>query len=94
MCQVYAILVTMNEVVKVDNSRQVNPYKEMAPDARSVLRKLMFNSRNEKIRKETAIAVLDRAGEAAQKSEDAQRPIIIKDSQVALLMRAAEEAIL
>jgi len=74
-------------------SPEANPYKEMAPEARSVLRRLMYNSRNEKIRKETAMDILDRAGEAGMKPENFQRPIIIKDSQVVLLLKAAQEAL-
>jgi len=71
-----------------------NPYAPLLDEARSTLRQIMLNSGDNKIRVSTATEILDRGGETKKPSSVAAAPqILIKDSQVQLLVRAAKEAI-
>ena len=86
-----------NLPVELDN-RQVetppaNPYAPLLNEARSVLRRLLHNSATDKIKKEVATEILDRGGETKKLEHKMMPQIIIKDSQVQLLVKAAQEAL-
>lgn len=74
---------------------EVNPYKPLLDEARSTLRQIMLNSKDAKIRVSTATEILDRGGETKKPTGGvgAGTQILIKDSQVQLLLKAAKEAI-
>lgn len=86
-----------SEIVNIDDDErgvaraQDNLFRELVPDAKSTLRRLMLNSRNEKIQRETAESVLDRAGETKKGETRAQTQIIINDSQINMLTQVAKE---
>jgi hypothetical protein len=67
-----------------------NIFEDLVPEAKSVLRRLMHNSRDEKIIRGTAVDILDRAGVKAKEAAQSA-PILIKDSQVQLLVQVAAE---
>jgi spore germination cell wall hydrolase CwlJ-like protein len=81
-------LSTESRVTEADYS---NEYKVLAPDARSLLRKVMLNSKNEKLAISVAESVLDRAGETKKVETKAVQPIYITNSQVQLLAQVAKE---
>lgn len=72
-------------------AEQQNLFKPLVNDARSTLRRLMLNSKNEKIQRETAESVLDRAGETKKVDNRVATQIIIKDSQINMLAQVAKE---
>lgn len=90
-------LVKMEQSLEQDNAEreavtvQENLFKPLVNDARSTLRRLMLNSRNEKIQRETAESVLDRAGETKKADNRVATQIIIKDSQINMLAQVAKE---
>lgn len=81
-----------NSVTEVaESTEDKNMFKPLVPDAISTLRRLMLNSRNEKIQRETAESVLDRAG-ATKKQETREKPsVVISDSQINVMLQAAQE---
>jgi hypothetical protein len=84
--------------VALEDSQDVeavaNPYTPLLDEARSTLRQIMLNSKDNKIRVSTATEILDRGGETRKPSSVSSAPqILIKDSQVQLLVKAAKEAI-
>jgi hypothetical protein len=68
-----------------------NIFKELVPDAKRTLRRTMLMSRDNKLSAETAKDVLDRAGETKKVEERAQRPVVITNSQINLLLEVAKE---
>lgn len=68
-----------------------NVFREMVPDARRTLRRVMLMSRDSKLAVETAKDVLDRAGETKKVEERAQRPVVITNSQINLMLQVARE---
>lgn len=78
-----------------ENSQAIeekNLFEPLVGDAMSTLRKLMLNTKNEKIARETAETILDRAGKT-KKVEERLRPVVnITDSHVQLLVAASKEA--
>lgn len=90
-------LIKMEQSLEQDNAEreavtvQENLFKPLVNDARSTLRRLMLNSRNEKIQRETAESVLDRAGETKKADNRVATQIIIKDSQINMLAQVAKE---
>jgi hypothetical protein len=90
-------LVKMEQSLEVEEAEekavmgQENLFKPLVNDARSTLRRLMLNSRNEKIQRETAESVLDRAGETKKQDNRIATQIIIKDSQINMLAQVAKE---
>lgn len=82
----------VTEVTDVSMQAKENLFEPMIPEARSALRRLMLNSSNEKIVRETAESVLDRAGQT-KKVEDRVQPVVnISESHVQLLVQASKEA--
>lgn len=79
-----------NEVAEVDDK---NLFQELVPEAKSTLRRLMLNSRNEKIQRETAESVLDRAGETKKQETRVKPQVVITDSQINVLVQAAQEVL-
>ena len=83
----------MNEIAVADG--QLNPYTEMAPAAKSALRRILLNSDDEKLVISIAEQILDREGSHPRRGKDneavSRRPIVITDSNVQLLMVAGNE---
>lgn len=69
-----------------------NLFKPLVKDATSTLRRLMLNTSNEKIARETAESILDRAGETKREAMKSTVAVQISDSQINVLMTAAKEA--
>lgn len=83
---------TGNETTALDNPEpKSNIFADLVPDARRTLRRVMLMSHDNKLATETAKDVLDRAGQTKKIEERQQRPIIISDSQVNLLLQVAKE---
>lgn len=83
-----------HDLVKNDTTPETeNLFKPLVPDARSTLRRLMLNSSNEKIARETAESILDRAGETKKESARSSINLQISDSQINILVQAAKEAL-
>ena len=83
--------------VELDDKQEVtkaNPYAPLLDEARSTLRQVMLNSKDTKMRVSTATEILDRGGETKKPTSGgaAGTQILIKDSQVQLLLKAAKEA--
>lgn len=82
------------QTADVDNSQlatQTNIFRPLVPEAKDVLRRLMLNSNDKKLAGNMALEVLDRAGETKKNDLAVTRPVIIKDSQVQLLVQVAKE---
>lgn len=77
----------------IDEANDKNMFEPLVGDAVSTLRRLMLNSRNEKIQRETAESVLDRAGKTKKQDIRNKPQVIITDSQINVLMQAAQEAL-
>ena len=77
-----------------DEIDKVNPFEPLLDEARSTLRQVMLNSKDVKVRVSTATEILDRGGQTKKPTSDgrAGTQILIKDSQVQLLVKAAKEA--
>ena len=85
----------MSDVAKIldENTSQTdeNMFLDLVQDAKSSLRRLMLNSTNEKIIRETAESVLDRAGKTKKVSEISRPVVHITDSHIQLLVQASKE---
>lgn len=68
-----------------------NIFRPLVPEAKDVVRRLMLDNGDKKLAGSMALEVLDRAGETKKTSTEISRPIIIKDSQVQLLVQVAKE---
>ena len=68
-----------------------NIFRELVPQAKKVLAQQMGNDKNPKLAVQVAEAILDRAGEVRKSEEREVQPIIITNSQVALLQQVARE---
>lgn len=68
-----------------------NIFRPLVPEAKDVIRRLMLNNGDKKLAGSMALEVLDRAGETKKTSTEVSRPVIIKDSQVQLLVQVAKE---
>ena len=55
------------------------------------LRRLMLNGNDKKLAGNMALEILDRAGETKKTDLAVTKPVIIKDSQVQLLVQVAKE---
>ena len=84
---------TINEDSAITEAQEQNLFKPLIPDAVSTLRKLMLNSKNEKIMRETAESVLDRAGQTKKQDTREKAKVVINDSQINILIQAAKEAL-
>lgn len=73
-----------------DGSRDENIFEDLVPTAKRVLTQVMTGN-NQKLAKETAESVLDRAGHARKDSGKMAQPIFITNSQVAILAKGAKE---
>jgi hypothetical protein len=67
-----------------------NPYLPLVPEATAVLRQIMHTTLDEKVRAGIAKDILNGAGVTKDQGETS-RPILIKDSQVQLLIQVAKE---
>lgn len=67
-----------------------NIWKELVPAAKKTLAQKMMGS-NEKIAVQVAESILDRAGEAKKTDDMIRTPIVITNSQVAILSAVADE---
>lgn len=70
---------------------QENLFADLVPEAKMVLRQLMHNSSDSKLRRSTAVDIIEAAGAKADRGQMMLPPIMIKDSQVALLLAGARE---
>jgi len=70
---------------------RANIFRPLVLEAKDVLRRSMLNSGDKKLAVSTALEVLDRAGETKKTDTGISRPVIIKDSQVQLLVQVAKE---
>ena len=68
-----------------------NLFVPLVPDAQQVVRQTMLFSSNEKLRVSTAQDVLDRAGHTRKQEGKPTTPIVITNSQVAIMSGVAEE---
>lgn len=68
-----------------------NIYEQMAPEARDNLLRIMHGTDNEKVSKEIALEILDRAGETRHIEQRTGIQIKIGKEQVELLMATAQE---
>ena len=68
-----------------------NIFRPLVLEAKDVLRRTMLNGPDKKLAVNTALEVLDRAGETKKTDNITSRPVIIKDSQVQLLVQVAGE---
>lgn len=89
-----------NEMVNTDNTtgvpekhyaKQDNIFQDLIPDAKRTLRRTMLMSYDSKLALDTAKDVLDRAGQTKKVEERAQRPVVITNSQIQLLLNVANE---
>lgn len=80
----------MSDETDVVLSEAVNLFKPLVGDAHSVLRRIMLNSRDDKLAAATAKDVLMFAG-AKPKEVTPPPPVLIKDSHVQLLINVAKE---
>lgn len=67
-----------------------NMFLPLVPEAHDTLRRIMHNTDDEKLAQRIATSILDYAGQAKTPKGDT-RPIIIKDSQIQLLVQVAKE---
>lgn len=68
-----------------------NIFRPLVPEAKDVLRRLMLNGADKKLAGNMALEVLDRAGETKKTDQEITKPVIIKNSQVQLLVQTAKE---
>lgn len=68
-----------------------NPYHEMVEEARGNLLRIMHGTDNEKISKEIALEILDRAGETKHVEQRQAIQVKITDEQVELLVATEQE---
>lgn len=68
-----------------------NIFRELVPQAKKVLAQQMGNEKNPKLAVQVAESVLDRAGEVRKNEEREVHPIVITNSQVAILSKVAQE---
>lgn len=71
--------------------KEENLFEPLVPEARSVLRQVMLNSKDKKLAVSTAESVLDRAGETKKGEQKASQVVNITDSQVQLLVQTSKE---
>lgn len=71
-------------------SADKNLFEELVPEAKSVLRRIMHNTRDDKIAGITAKEILVMAGVKPKESAPTV-PVLIKDSHVQLLVQVASE---
>jgi len=69
---------------------KTNPYLPLVPEATAVLRQIMHTSQDEKVKMSIAKDILTGAGVTKDQTAS-DRPILIKDSQVQLLIQVAKE---
>ena len=69
-----------------------NLFKPLVPDAYRVIRRAMLNQTDAKLGVAVAQDVLDRAGETRKPQERIRPHIVIKDSQIQLLVAGMQEA--
>jgi hypothetical protein len=84
-------LVTSREVEPGKETQQKNIFKELVPDAKSTLRRVMLNGHDLKLSATIAESILDRAGETKKTEVKQQTNIMITSSEVQLLIQAAKE---
>jgi hypothetical protein len=68
---------------------KVNPLEDLKSEATEVLRRALFMSRDEKTTVKLATDILNNLKDTR---EDASRPIVIKDSQIQILLQVSREA--
>lgn len=79
-------------VPETTHSKQLNIFEDLVPDAKRTLRRNMLMSHDNKLAVDTAKDVLDRAGQTKKVEERAQRPVVITNSQIQLLLQVAKES--
>lgn len=80
---VYTLL--MNDLT----TDKVNPLESLKTDAAESLRRILYTSKDEKVVTKVATDILN---SLKDNREDSARPIVIKDSQIQILMQVAKEA--
>jgi len=70
-----------------------NPYREVATEARDNLLRIMHNTANEKLSKEIAVEILDRAGETKHVEQRQAVQVKITNEQIELLVATEQEII-
>ena len=70
---------------------KANIFRPLVLEAKDVLRRTMLNGVDKKLAASMALEILDRAGEVKKTDNIVSRPVIIKDSQVQLLVQVAGE---
>lgn len=73
-----------------DEGPAENIWRELVPAAKKTLAQKMVGH-NDKIAVQVAESILDRAGETRKQEERVRTPIVITNSQVAILTAVAEE---
>ena len=68
-----------------------NYFEDLVPEAKSVLRRVMPNTGDKKLAKSTAVDILEFAGRRKEAPSEQRPPVLIKDSNVQLLVTAASE---
>ncbi len=66
-------------------------FDDLVPEAKSVLRRLMHNSGDVKLQKATAVDILEAAGAKKVAGSMQVVPIMIKESDVKILVSAVDE---
>lgn len=74
-----------------EEDERKNIFRELVPQAKKVLNRYMFDSTSPKLAIQVAESILDRAGETRKTEERMRTPIIITNSQVAILNATADE---
>jgi CRISPR/Cas system-associated endonuclease Cas3-HD len=75
----------------MSDQEKENIFKDLIPHAKKVLHQRMMDQSNPKLAIQVAESILDRAGETKKQEERVRTPIVISNSQVAILTAAAEE---
>jgi hypothetical protein len=68
---------------------KVNPLEDLKSDAVETLRRILYTSRDEKNVTKLATDIINNLKDTR---EDASRPIVIKDSQIQILLQVAKES--
>ena len=87
-------MVVIDSKTDIYNPQQVskqNIFRPLVLEAKDVLRRTMLNGPDKKLAANMALEILDRAGETKKTDQTTSKPVIIKDSQVQLLVQVAGE---
>ena len=75
----------------MSDAEKENIFKDLVPHAKKVLHQQMMNQMNPKIAIQVAESILDRAGQTKKVDDRVRTPIVITNSQVAILSKVARE---